>query len=309
MFSGFQAGSIWNRRPPRPVLGEKTNSKRTRVSSSPPLPVGKQGGGGGTHGHEADCGKDGAIPPQPPHLVTKAPISHRPNSHISHSYPPHSNDWSERGENCSYSHTPIPTPLTGVRYERKLPGDRSRAVLDRQGHHGPPPMPTDCLQSRDNDRYSSARWARIAGCPPTATGAPPAALAVARWRTSHVLPRCFAVPQGTHTRTRASSSPMPGLTSNGCDSYHQAWQSYAITVTVYTGSWSSYGHQSVRPAPTWYQPGQPLPGHHCGARQQWDYTPSRPNWHSSSPQAQALAWEHANGSGRVPSSRQPSLCL
>ena len=81
------------------------------------------------------------------------------------------------------------------------------------------------------------------------------------------------------------------------DSYHQAWQSYASPGTAYTSPWTSYGYQSARPAPTWYQPGQPSPGHHWG---------TRPNWHGSSPQAQALAWEHANGSGRGASSLPPA---
>ena len=48
------------------------------------------------------------------------------------------------------------------------------------------------------------------------------------------------------------------------------------------------------------------PGHHCGARQQWDYTPTRPNWHGGSPQAQDLAWEHANGSDCGPSDLPPA---
>ena len=85
-----------------PVSGEETSSedsKRTRVSSSPPLPLGEQGerGGGGGHKHGADCGWErfSPSPPfgrgdyrailsyQPPPIVTKAQTSPRPNSLIS----------------------------------------------------------------------------------------------------------------------------------------------------------------------------------------------------------------------------------
>ena len=256
-------------------------------------------------------------PPKPPHIVTKAPISPRPNSNVSHSYPPHSDDWSERGENCSYSHAPIPTPLTGVGHERELPGDRSRAALDRQGYHGPPPMPTDRLRSRDNDRYSSARN-------PARPLGPDRWLPACNHWGSPGSPRkgpggeqamCYQGAPQYHGEHPLSYKSQQFLYAGACqhwsqhgprDSYHQGWQSYASPGTAYTSPWSFYGHQSVRPAPTWYQPGQPLPGHHCGTRQQCDYTPSRPNWHSSSSQAQALAWEHANGSGCGSSSLPPA---
>ena len=183
------------------VLGEEMTGeypKQTRVSSSPALPVGEQGkrvGGGGTDMELAADGSASPLPfpsegermepspPQPPRIVTKASISPRPNSHISHSYPPYFDSWSERGENRSYSHAPFPTLLTGVGYEREMPGDRLRAALDRQRYHGPHPIPAYRLRSHDNDRYSSApqsrspatccslaRSARITGYPPTIPG-------------------------------------------------------------------------------------------------------------------------------------------
>ena len=115
---------------------------------------------------------------------------------------------------------------------------------------------------------------------------------------------------GTHTYEN-KQFPYAGTCQHGPqhgprDSYHRAWQSYASPGTSYTSPWRSYGRQSIRTAPTWYQPSQPSPSHHCGARQQWDYTPTRPNWHGGSPQAQALAWEHANGSDCGPSNLPPA---
>ena len=61
---------------------------------------------------------------QPPPMVTKAQTSPRPNSLISHPYPPHYGDWSERGENHIYSHPTAPTPLTGVGQEREMTGEQ-----------------------------------------------------------------------------------------------------------------------------------------------------------------------------------------
>ena len=58
---------------------------------------------------------------QPPPIVTKAQTLPRPNSLISHPYPPHSGDWSERGENHIYSHPTAPTLMTGVGQERDAP--------------------------------------------------------------------------------------------------------------------------------------------------------------------------------------------
>ena len=81
----------------------------------------------------------------------------------------------QKAEGCIFRQTrsrPLPRmllshsyPYTGVGYERELPGDRSRAALDRQGYHGPPPMPTDCLRSLDNDRY-------LCACLPAGPGSP-----------------------------------------------------------------------------------------------------------------------------------------
>ena len=84
---------------------------------------------------------------------------------------------------------------------------------------------------------------------------------------------------------------------------HQAWQSYASPDTVYTSPWASYGHQSARPAPAWYQPVQPSPRHHWGTRQQWDYASSRPNCHGSSLRGASTSLPPA---GNPPTVRIPS---
>ena len=97
-----------------------------------------------------------------------------------------------------------------------------------------------------------------------------------------------------------------------CELGHRVHQSLALLRVPVSGPptgtspWPSYGYQSIRTAPTWYQPSQPSPGRHCGARQQWDYTPTGPNWHGGGPQAQALAWEQANGSDCGPSNLPPA---
>ena len=171
-------------------------------------------------------------------------------------------------------------------------------------------MPMDCLRSRDNVWYLSAR--NPAHLLPAAhSPAGPGSLATrlqspgyprqpSQWPGADQAAYYQGAPRyhGEHTLSYENKQfPYAASWQHGPrDSYHQAWQSYASPGTAYTSPWSSYGRQSVRTAPTWHQPSQPLPGHHCGARQQWDYTPTRPNWHGGSPQAQAFAWEHANGS-------------
>ena len=93
-----------------PVLGEETTGedpKRTRVSS-PPLPVGEQGeraedtdmelaadGSASPLPLSSEGGRMEPSPPRPPRIVTKASMSPRPNSHISHSCPQHCDSWSE----------------------------------------------------------------------------------------------------------------------------------------------------------------------------------------------------------------------
>ena len=308
-----------------PVSGEETSSedsKRTRVSFSSPLPLGEQGerGGGDTDKELAVDGRAFPLPlpleegrleppyPQPPPIVTKAQISPRPNSLISHPYPPHSGDWSERGENHIYCHPTAPTRLTSVGQKREMPGDR-RTALDRQGYYGPPPMPTDRLRSRDNVQYLSARNPAAhspagSGSPVTRPQSPGYPWQPSQWPGADQAAYYQGAPryQGEHTHSYENKQfPYPGTCQHGPrDSHHQAWQSYASPGTAYTSPWPSYG----------YQPSQPSPGHHCGARQQWDYTPTQPNWHGGSPQAQALAWEHANGSdcgpSNLPSAGNPS---
>ena len=116
-----------------------------RDGSTPPLPLPPEGG------------RMDPSHPQPSLIVTKASISPRPNSRNSHSYPPRSDSWSEKGENRSYSHAPFSTALHSVGFEREVPGDHSRAALNRPGIHGPHPIPADRSQSRGNDRYSPPR--------------------------------------------------------------------------------------------------------------------------------------------------------
>ena len=327
-----------------PSLGGVGDSKHV----CPPLPpcplASKERGGGGTDMELAGNGSTPPLPlpseggrmdpspPQPSRIVTKASISPRPNSHNSHSYPPRSDSWSERGENRIYSHAPFPTPLHSIGFEREMPGDRSRAALNQQGFHGPHPIPVDRLRSRGNDRHSPPRYPLPARDRCGSSSSP---------RSGSVESKRFITKalRGTTGNDRSpmsnNSSPMPMLTSTGRSTVHttphglgthycsprsqdplyhtgqyterdhQAWQSYSSPGTVYTSPWASYGHQSARPAPVWYQPGQPSPGHHWGTLQQWDYASSRPNWHGSSPQAQALAGENANGSGRGASTSLP----
>ena len=208
-----------------------------------------------------------------------------------------------------HMYDPSPTHITG---------DRSRAALDRQGYHGPHPIPAGPatmtgthLPAIPLTRYPLP--ARPLGLdrrlPARNHQGSPAALAVARWKTSVVLPKCAATPRGTPALIREPTVLCGAYQhrpqSGPHDSYHQAWLSYASPGTAYPSPWTSYGHQSVRPTPTWYQSGQPSPSHYWVARQQWDYTSSLPNWHSSSPRALALAWEHANGSGRGASCLPP----
>ena len=103
----------------------------------PPLPPCRTSGGGGDT--DMELAADGSASPLPlpseggrmepsytqrPPIVTKAHTLLRPNSLISHPYPPHSGDWSERGENHIYSHPTAPTPWTGVGQEREMPRDR-----------------------------------------------------------------------------------------------------------------------------------------------------------------------------------------
>ena len=208
--------------------------------------------------------------PQPPPIVSKAQTSPRPNSHISHSYPPHSDDWSERGKNHIYSHPPIPTPLTSVGQEREMPGDR-QSVLDRQRYHGPPPMPTNRLWSRDNDRYLSARnlaHPLPAARSPAGPGSPatrPQSLGLPRqpsqWPGGEQTV-CYQGALRYHGEHTLSYESKQFSYAGACqhrpqhgprDSYHhhQAWQSYMSPGTAYTSPWPSYGHQSVRTAPTW----------------------------------------------------------
>ena len=275
--------------------GGDTDMELAADGSAPPLPLSSEGG------------RMEPSYPQPPPIVTKAQTSPRFNSHISHPYPPHSGDWGERGENHIYSHPTAPTPLTGVGQEREMPGDR-RTALDRQGYHGPPPMPMDC------PRQYPVLECLQSGSPATRPQSPGYPRQTSQWPGAEQTVCYQGAPRyhGEHTLSYESKQfPYAGACQHWPqhgprDSYHQAWQSYASLGTAYTSPWPSYGHQSVRTAPTWYQPSQPSPGHHCGARQQWDYTPARPNWHDSSPQTQALAWEHANGSGCGPSNLPPA---
>ena len=182
--------------------------------STPPLPLPSKGG------------KMDPSRPQPSRLVTKASISPRPNSHNSHSYPPRSDSWSEKGETCSYSYAPFPTALHSVRFEREVPGDRSRAVLDRQGIHEPHPIPANRLRSRGNDRYSLPRNpARPLGpdrqlpardCRGS-TSSPRSGLVESKRYITKAL-RC---PTGNaHSPMSNHSSPMPMLTSIGHSPVH-----------------------------------------------------------------------------------------
>ena len=69
--------------------------------------------------------------------------------------------------------------------------------------------------------------------------------------------------------------------------------------TAYAGPWDHYGPRSTVPIPASYHLDQPARGHHWYARQHWWYAASETNWHSSNPQAQTAAWEHAYSSGRT----------
>ena len=231
-----------------------------------------------------------------------------------------------------------------------MPDDRSWAALDRQRIHGSHPIPADCSQSRGNDRYSPPRNPARPRLPATRSLSPRFHQQPSQWpggkqalyyqgapRSHGERPLSYEQLQfsyadayqhrpqsGPHDASRSRDPlPLPVDPSRARDPLyhtgqytercHQAWQSYASLGTAYTSPWASYGHHSARLGPAWYQPGQPSPGHHWGTRQQWDYASSWFNWHGSSPQAQALVWEHSDSSSveanprdRTPRSRSKS---
>ena len=225
--------------PPCPLASKErggvgdTDMELAGDGSTPPLPLPLEGG------------RMDPSPPQPSRIVTKASISPRPNSHNSHSYPPQSDSWSERGENRIYSHAPFPTPLHSVGFEREMPGDHSRAALDRQGFHGSHPIPVDCLQSRGNDQYSPPRN-------PARPLSPDRQLPARDRRSSSSSPRSDQVESkrfitkalcGTMGNARSpmsnNSSPMPMLTSTSRSPVHTTPHGLG---TRYRSPWTPRGH-------------------------------------------------------------------
>ena len=127
----------------------------------------------------------------------------------------------------------------------------------------------------------------------------------ARLRTAHGHrgtshgPRTSSGPMGSnHLTTEVPRGPTGNTRSptTSSDSHMQT--------TVHSGTgpgWDHYGPRLQVPIPASHHLDQPARGHHWYARQHWEYATPETSWHSSNPQAQTAAWEHAYSSGRTAS--------